>query len=287
MIGKGHSILQATATIAYGWNQEKDAAVIFRQNLVGEDPLEVAQEFRFIQSQNVDCHQKNLSFILSPTIEDGKKLSNEALEKICKLFIKQMKLGDRQGIGFVHKDKEHLHIHLYINRIDFKGNAYHNGFISNRSQYAAIEVAKQMNLKTINEVIRDKLDLLAPIRAEIKNKHDTTIKKLRDKNFDRYIKDMRANGVKVIPSINKAGSLRGFRFAYKGYNLKGSSVHPAMSAGNLAIQLYGRSISKSKNILPVRISNKIVPIAPGLALSIAKKITRKAIKHTISSGIEI
>src|SRR5690606_8145250 len=108
------------------------------------------------------------SFILSPTIEDGRKLSTEDLGKISMLFMKQMKLGDRQGIGFVHRDKEHLHIHLYVNCIDFRGNAYNVGFISNRSQLAALEVAKQMNLKTIKEVINEKLNNLAPLRTEIK-----------------------------------------------------------------------------------------------------------------------
>lgn len=287
MIGKGHSISQATATIAYGWNQEKNADVIFRQNLVGENPIEIAQEFRFIQSQNANSYKNNLSFILSPTIEDGKKLCAKDLEKICRLFIEQMKLGDRQGIGFVHRDKEHLHIHLYINCIDFKGNAYHNGFLSNRSQLAAIEVAKQMNLKTIKDVIEEKLNKLAPIRTEFKHRHDITMKRFRPKTFDQYIKHMKTSGVQVIPSINKAGSLQGFRFAYNGHSLKGSSIHQMMSAGNLAKQLYGQSITRSKRISAVKISGKIVPIAPGLALSIAKKIAKRAIKHAISTGIEI
>jgi hypothetical protein len=287
MIGKGHSILQAASTIAYGWNQEKNADVVFRQNLVGENPIEISREFRFIQNLNVNCHRKNLSFILSPTIEDGKKLSNEDLGRICRLFISQMKLGDRQGIGFVHRDKAHLHIHLYINRIDFKGNAYHVGFISNRSQLAAIEVAKQMNLKTIKEVVQEKLDKLALIRVEIKNKHDSIMKRFRPKTFDRYIKDMKTSGVKVIPSINKAGNLQGFRFAYKGYNLKGSSIHRTMEAGNLAKQLYGKSISGSRNISAVKISQTIIPIAASLARSIAKQIATNTIKHTISTGIEI
>ena len=287
MIGIGNCILQARATIAYGWDQEKNAEVIFRQNLMGENPIEVAQEFRFIQSQNVNCHKKTLSFILSPTIEDGKKLGVRDLEEISKRFIQLMKLGDRQSIGFVHRDKEHLHIHLYVNRIDFKGHAYYTGFISNRSQLAAMEVAKQLNLKTIKEVVQEKLDKLAPIRAEIKHKHDITMKSFKPKTFDRYIKDMKTNGIKVIPSINKAGKLQGFRFAYNGYNLKGSSIHQTMGAGNLARQLYGQSITGPKKISTVKISNAIVPIAPSLALSITKQIAKKTVKQAFTVGIEI
>src|SRR5690606_17045273 len=100
MIGIGHSISQTRSAIAYGWNQEKNADIIFRQNLVGEGPIEIAQEFRFIQSQNAICYKNTLSFILSPTIEDGKKLCVRDLEEISRLFIQLMKLGDRQSIGF-------------------------------------------------------------------------------------------------------------------------------------------------------------------------------------------
>lgn len=287
MIGKGSTISSTRSAIAYGWNQDKEAEVVFRQNLIGEDPLEIAQEFRFIQSQNANCSKNTLSFIISPTIEDGKKLSAKDLGRICRLFMAQMNLGDRQGIGFVHRDKKHIHIHLYVNRIDFRGDAYHNGFLSNRSQFAAIEVAKQMNLTTIGEVINEKLNKLTPIRKEIRRRHDITIKQDRPKTFNQYIKAMETNGVKVIPCINKSGRLQGFRFTYKGHNLKGSVIDPSMSAGNLAMQLYSKSMNKSKQLLTVKISNKSVPLAQKLALSISKRMAKKAIKQTINTGIEI
>src|SRR5690606_39915488 len=119
--------------------------------------------------------------------------------------MEQMKLGDRQGIGFVHRDKAHRHIHLYVNRIDFRGNAYNNSFMSRRCQLAAEQVAKQMNLKTVRAVTQDKLQALSPVRNAIKQKHDLIIKNRRPKNFDQYIKAMKQNGVTAVPSINKAG----------------------------------------------------------------------------------
>lgn len=287
MIGKGTSIAQTKTSIAYGWNQEKDAEVIFSQNLVGENPTEISQEFRFIQSQNADCQKNTLSFILSPTIEDGQKLRGKDLEKICSKFMKEMKLNDRQSIGFVHRDKEHVHIHLYVNRIDFRGNAYNNSFLSRRCHLAAEQVAKQMNLTTVREAQMEKLNQLAPLRNEIKRIHDNTMERFKPKSFDEYIKGMKTNDVKVIPSINKAGNLQGFRFEYKDHNLKGSDIHRSLSAGNLGKQLYGQSMAKSKNISPVKILGNTVPIASNLALSIAKKIAKRAIKHAMDTGIEI
>lgn len=62
--------------------------------------------------------------MLSPSIDDGKKLSKQELKEITKKFIKAMALKERHAIAFVHTDKEHTHIHLYVNRIGFDGKAY-------------------------------------------------------------------------------------------------------------------------------------------------------------------
>ena len=72
MIGKGKSIAHTLASIKYAWNQEKEAEVVFRQNVAGENPREVMREFRFVQDLNTRCNNMTLSFVLRPTIEDGK-----------------------------------------------------------------------------------------------------------------------------------------------------------------------------------------------------------------------
>lgn len=287
MIGKGHAISQTKDSISYGWNQEKDAEVVFRQHLMGENPTEIAREFRFIQSQNHYCKNNTLSFILSPTIEDGKKLNLRDLQEICLKFTSQMKLINRQAIGFVHRDKEHLHIHLYVNRIDFNGNVYDDSFLDPRSMRTAVQVAQQMNLTTVKDVVLEKLGRLSPVRSKIRSIHDHVINRYRPKNFDQYIRHMKAKGVEVIPSITKDGNLRGFRLAYGNHNLKASEIHRSMGGGNLAIELYGRSIIRSNNIIPVKIEGTLVPIAPKLAHRIATRIASKIIKQTKGIGIEI
>ena len=58
MIGKGKAIAHTQASVAYGWNQEKGAEVVFKQELVGDSPAEITQEFKMVQDQNYHC-QKN------------------------------------------------------------------------------------------------------------------------------------------------------------------------------------------------------------------------------------
>ena len=275
--------------MAYGWNESKSAEVVFQQNLAGENPKEVTEEFKIIQGQNQRCKKNTLSFVLSPTIKDGKKLSARQLQEVTQRFVNEMKLNQRQAIAFVHCDKEHVHIHLYVNRIDFQGMAYKDSYIGKRSQKAAEKVANQMGLSTVKEIQQEKLNQLQQIRVEIRQISEQVIAELKPKDFDQYIKFMRKQQVEVIPSINRQNQLQGFRFEYKGINLKGSEVHRTMSGGKLGIQI---STNSQRGLVPekgnvIKLSNKAVELSTNLAMSLAKNAIKKVIKKSIDLGMGI
>lgn len=285
MIGKGQSISHTSASMSYGWNQEKNAEVIFKQHLVGINPSEITAEFKRIQALNTDCKRNTLSFVLSPTIKDGKRLKNKELEKIVSKFMKQMKLKDRQAIAFVHRDKAHTHVHLYVNRIDFRGKAYADSFVGKRSQHAAEIVAQELKLTTVKQVQFEREFDTRRIRSEIKRVHELTLKQDRPNSFSEYVKRMAAKEIKIIPSINKQGGLQGFRFKFKGYDFKGSEVHRSMSMGNIGSRIL-QNTSYDKLVSPqntVQLLEKTLKISKNMALSLAKK----TIKRGIQKGIGI
>lgn len=286
MIGKGKSISHTRASMSYGWNQEKDAEVVLKEFLHGDSPAAITKEFKMLQDQNYHCTKNTLSFVISPTIEDGKRLETKELKEITARFIKEMNLGERQAIAFVHRDKDHKHIHLYVNRIDFKGVAYNDSFIGKRSQLAAERVAERMHLTTVKEVQFERAFNLIETRTEIKRRHDLTLKQFRPRSFDAYLKGMETNGVKVIPTINNQNKLQGFRFEFDGYDLKGSEVHRNMSIGNIGKQMsgiQGASILNDKNV-SISLVGKVVDLTPNLALKIAKFIIKKAIDKGMGMG---
>ncbi len=289
MIGKGRSISHTGVSMAYGWNEEKDAKVIYREHLAGDNPKEITQEFKIIQSQNQRCKKNTLSFVLSPTIKDGQQLQEKQLTEITQRFVKEMKLQDRQAIAFLHQDKSHLHIHLYVNRIGFDGKAYKDNYIGKRSQLAAEKVAKQMELTTVKEVQQEKLNLVKNVRQEIKQNHEKVITEIKPKDFDQYIKYMKQMQIEVIPSINKSNQLQGFRFEYKGQNFKGSEVHRSMSMARIAERIgFKKNIAqKLAKDNTLKILGKTVGLSPNLASTIAKKAIKMTVKKTIGLGIEI
>jgi len=289
MIGMGKSISHTGASMGYGWNEEKDAKVIYREHLAGDNPKEITQEFKIIQSQNHRCKKNTLSFVLGPTIKDGQELKEKELKEITERFIKEMKLQEWQAIAFVHQDKSHRHIHLYVNRIGFDGKAYKDNYIGKRSQHAAEKVARQMGLTTVREVQQIKLNEIKNVRQEIKQIHEKVITEMNPKDFDQYLRYMKQNNVKVIPSINKSNQLQGFRFAYKDQNLKGSEVHRSMSMGRIAERIgFDKNVAQKlakENTLSML--GKTVGLSPNLAATIAKKAIKISVKKTIGLGMEI
>lgn len=289
MIGKGTSISHTGACMGYGWNEEKDAKVVYREHLSGNNPKEITQEFKIIQSQNQRCEKNTLSFILSPTIKDGQELKDKQLTEIPQRFVSEMKLQERQAIAFVHRDKQHVHIHLYVNRIGFDGKAYKDNFIGKRSQLAAEKVAREMGLTTVREVQQQKLDQEKTMRMILKRMHDRVIAEAQPRDFDQYINSMKQFQVTVTPSINKQNKLQGFRFEFASTNLKGSEIHRSMSMGKIAEQIgFNRNVvEKAKTEGIIRLLDRTVNVTPNLATKIAAKVVKQAIKRTIDRGIGI
>lgn len=287
MIGKGKSIAHTLASMQYGWNREKDAEVIHSQHLAGEDPKQITEEFRLIQDQNARCKKNTLSFVLSPTREDGKSLSKKQLREMTQRFIKEMQLRERQAIAFVHRDKAHTHVHLYVNRIGFDGKAHNDGFIGKRSQLAAEQVAKEMGLTTVRDVQLEKQLETARERLEIKNIHQRVMEGQRPKTLDAYIKAMASEKVKVIPTINKANQLQGFRFEHNGRSFKASEVHRAMSGGKILGEISNHAApgKQMAAIKTVQVLGKTVELGTNLASSLAKNVLKKVIKRTVDRGI--
>lgn len=289
MIGKGRSISHTREAISYGCNPEKNAEMVYSQNICAMDPNEITEEFKIVQSQNQRCERNTLSFAISPTIEDGRGLSVESLSELTEKFLREMKLQNHQAVGFVHRDKEHTHIHVYANRIGFDGTAYNDSFIGKQSQLAAERVAKEMGLTTVREVQQERLAQLKTVREQIREIHEKVMQKERITDFDKYIKAMQQSEVTVIPAINKQNQLQGFRFEYKGENLKGSEVHRSMSMGNITKRMeWNSDIAKQMaRDSTVKLLGKTVGISPNLAATIAKKIIKIAIRRTIDLGMGI
>jgi hypothetical protein len=184
MIGKAKSNKSLSATIEY--NEKEEAELIYKNKMEGNKIADFKLQMEDLQK----CYkgygrQLTLHAILSPAIEDGKKLSKKQWQKIADSYLKKMQLQLQQAIGFLHTDKGHKHLHLVINKVreqDFK--LYHDTFIGKKSQIAADTIAKEMGLVRAREIMLNRKNKKARDKAAILLNTSSSIKiTFPDKNI--------------------------------------------------------------------------------------------------------
>jgi hypothetical protein len=237
MVGKAKSIGHTSNAVDYG-KEKEGSQEVSRNKLLGNSGYEIEQEFKVYQNLNSNTKLNTISVVLSPDPNDGRKLTNEEFKQITHSYLEKMNLQEHQHIAYVHRDRDHTHIHLYVNRIDDKGKAYNDSFIGKRTHHIADEIAKEKGLVSARDKMyqnsnREKLNL-KELKKEIFKKHQEVMSD-KPQSFDNYIKQMNLKGVDVKPTINKQGQLQGFRVTDRETknNFKASEVNRSMSIGNL------------------------------------------------------
>ncbi|MEM9416987.1 MAG: relaxase/mobilization nuclease domain-containing protein [Bacteroidota bacterium] len=238
MIAKGKSISHLSASINYALDREE--AVILDKNIVAEAPHEVAKEFKMFQVFNERCERNNLSFVISPTIKDGKALTQGQFVELNKAFLKAMKLEDHQYIAFVHKNTAHKHIHLYVNRIGYQGKAYNDQFISNRASRAAEGIAQQMGLQTAKEMQQlkhAKRQSVWPGMRHIKELAHQTLSASGVRSVEGFVaafnKKGAVSGFRAEAYHNNQGAFQGLRFYAGDEKFKASEIDRSLGKKQL------------------------------------------------------
>ncbi|WP_159519765.1 relaxase/mobilization nuclease domain-containing protein [Sunxiuqinia indica] len=228
MIGKGKSISHISNAVNYARNKIK-AEELSRNRLVGETGTEIAKEFWVFQSLNARCQRNSFSFVLSPSIEDGNRLTKSDFITIADQFLSQMNLSENQSISFLHKDRKHAHLHIYVNRINTEGKARKDNYIGKKAQRVAERIAQEWNLTTARKVQQEKE---CRLRRTIGLAHDK-IWQLKPDDIFEYARLMEQEGVTTHLKQASNGKVVGLKFQVGKDSIKASSVHRALSASNL------------------------------------------------------
>ncbi|WP_405607045.1 relaxase/mobilization nuclease domain-containing protein [Polaribacter sp. Asnod1-A03] len=230
MISKAKSCTGGTALFNYVVNENKGYELL-RNNISGITPKEMYSDFSILQQQNLRCKNNTISIVLSPTINDSIKMTNEQLKALTKDFLKEMDLDPKtnQFIAFVHTEKEHKHVHIILNRVKQDGTLIKDSFISKEAQFVAHEMALKHGFTSAKELKKVKEQerklFYKEVRNLIKKSHYLVLKE-KPKSLKIYQNKMLEHGIKVNPTINKQGNIQGFRFLHEatGADLKASEV---------------------------------------------------------------
>lgn len=230
MIAKASACPGGTALFNYVISDKKGYELT-RNGLSGTTPKELYTDMNIIQKQNPKCNNNTISIVISPSLDDGKKLSDPELNAITKDFLIELNLDPKkqQYLAFVHTEKEHKHIHVLLNRVQENGKLIQDNFIGKRAQHAAHRVALKNGLTSARELKQENESKRTILNMDIK--HRIKIAHLHalaqnPRNLIDYKKLLLLKSIELIPTINKQGQIQGYRFLdfATGTNLKASEV---------------------------------------------------------------
>ena len=190
MIGKAKACVGGTSLIGYVIDQKKGYE-LERSNLSGQTPSELYRSMQVIQNQNLRCKNNTISIVLSPEIDDGKKLTTEQWKHLSKSAISALGVNpeDAQYISFIHTEKEHKHLHIILNRVQDDGKLVKDSYIGKRMQHIAHNLALDMNLVSAKVIKEEKQserkELLKEFRADFRKAHDQ-VSETYPKNLEEY-----------------------------------------------------------------------------------------------------
>jgi len=265
MIGKSQSCPGGTALFQYVVNEKKGYELL-RNGLSGITPKELYSDMSIFQQQNLRCKNNTISMVLSPTIKDSHRMSNDQLKRLTNSFLKEMGLEPKanQFIAFVHIEKAHKHVHILLNRVRPDGSLINDSFISKKAQAAAHKVALQLGWTSAKEIKeskeRERKEATKEVRSIIKEKHYIVLRE-KPKNLIEYQMKMSEHGIQVLPTINKQGNIQGYRFIHlpTGTNLKASEVDRKLKLNKLFIQ---KTTRKTNHLDKEQLLNKFSTNSP-------------------------
>jgi len=129
---------------------DKDDAVVLGTNMYGQGSRELTAEFMTVHDLNPGIKQPVLHASLS--LSPGESLSDEQLREACEAWMEKMgfDLSKNQYLIVRHKDTEHEHAHLAINRIDMvSGKVVIDSFERYRSQEIIRQLERNYGLEQV------------------------------------------------------------------------------------------------------------------------------------------
>ena len=85
-------------------------------------------------------------FILALSPHDADRIDGQKLERLVNEYLKRMGYDDNQFVAFRHHDKEHPHVHIIANRVNFQGKCTKDSHERDKNRKVCKDLTKEFGL---------------------------------------------------------------------------------------------------------------------------------------------
>ena len=190
--------------VEYNGNDKGTAEMVYRNNLLSEDPEIQFKEMKAVANRNKNVKNWALTGYISPEKSIGDKLTNEELTDLALRALKKVGVTDDNQIRLdIHSSTKQKHIHFIVNRVNtFGENTITAHKIGENFGKVVREVCRELNLKTDIEIGKEKKQMMY---------YALTNSLKYAKNFDDLVMKMHLKGYRVTLSQNVKDGISGMR----------------------------------------------------------------------------
>lgn len=102
----------------------------------------------FVMHAGLSCRTKKpvAHFVLAFSPHDAPRINNAILGQLVNDYLQRMGYDDNQFVAFRHYDKEHPHVHVIMNRVNFKGKCTKDSHEKDKNVKVCKDLTKKFGL---------------------------------------------------------------------------------------------------------------------------------------------
>ena len=222
--------------INYMLSKEKGKAKVLASNNIGFiDQNLCADEFALQASMRPNVQKPVCHTILSFSASDAERLTDDVMVKIANEYLEKMGYGNTQSLIVRHRDRQHPHLHICINRIGNDGKTISDRNEKYRSTKICRELTERYDL-TLGEgkkaVNRHRLRGEDKFRYEIFDAIKAVLP--QSKNWKDFVAGLNEQGITTrFKTKGNTDVVQGIIFEKGGCSFSGSKIDRSCSFSRL------------------------------------------------------
>lgn len=116
--------------------------------MAGRTPRELAQEFGLLRRLNPRLRKAVMHFAISPAPGDP-EFSDAQWDYLAHRFVKALGYDKSPWVAFVHRDTDHVHMHIMTSRIDLNGRTVSNFNDFRKAEQVMRDMEAELGLRSV------------------------------------------------------------------------------------------------------------------------------------------
>ncbi|WP_162055469.1 relaxase/mobilization nuclease domain-containing protein [Pontibacter pamirensis] len=219
--------------------QKEGARVLDAEGIRTDTVSAMVADFNLQRSLNPELGKAVGHIALSWSTQDRDKLTPQIMAERAREYLEKMQIRDTQYLIVEHRDREHPHLHIVYNRVDFQGRTITDKLERRRNAKLCREMTIRYGYYLApgkEQVNRQLLTGADKLKYEL---HDTIKEAVgKAKNWQEMERLLQAKGVTLHYKYRRGtDQVQGVSFCEGNLSFRGSRIDRSLSYGAISKQL--------------------------------------------------